>query len=180
MFYKRENSRLHNPAMYGIVAVLMFLMNVASFGQTDMMAQTETGKTVVKEEKPPVLQPVLTEYKGIKIGMTGEQVREILDKKPKTADKDGFYYVFSDEESAQIGLDTDKKVRLISVMYMGKDAAPKFEDVFGKDVAATQTEGGGIYNLVRYPEAGFWVAYNRTAGDNPLVTVTIQKMWNAK
>jgi hypothetical protein len=29
---------------------------------------------------------------------------------------------------------------------------------------------------VRYPKAGFWVSYSRTAGDTPIVTIQIQKM----
>jgi hypothetical protein len=159
MKYKRVNFGMFYVVT--ILSVMFWLVVAAAFAQTTQA----------------VLQPVLTDYKGIKIGMTAEEVRAKLDKKPQSADDSGFYYVFSDKESAQIGLDENKKVRLISVMYSGKDAnAPKYEDVFGKDVPATETVGGGVYNLVRYPEAGFWVAYNRTAGDNPLVTVTIQKL----
>jgi len=30
--------------------------------------------------------------------------------------------------------------------------------------------------LNRYPEAGYWVSYNRIAGDKPIVTITVQKM----
>jgi hypothetical protein len=46
--------------------------------------------------------------------------------------------------------------------------------VFGEDIEAKAD--GSKSRLVRYPKAGFWVSYNRTAGDTPLVTVTIQKM----
>jgi hypothetical protein len=35
---------------------------------------------------------------------------------------------------------------------------------------------GSKYRLVRYPKAGYWVSYSRTAGDTPIVTVTIQKL----
>jgi hypothetical protein len=35
---------------------------------------------------------------------------------------------------------------------------------------------GSMYQLVRYPDAGYWVSYNRTAGDKPIVTITMQKM----
>ena len=177
MFLEKErNFRISFVTAFILLIATLLWLSISA------LAQTEAAKIDVQEtEKQAVSQPVLTEYKGIKIGMTSEEVRETIDKKPKVEDKDGFYYVFSDEETAQIGLDADKKVRVISVMYMGKDAdVPKYEDVFGKDVAATETEGGGVYNLVRYPEAGFWVAYNRTTGDNPMVTITIQKMWNAK
>ena len=42
----------------------------------------------------------------------------------------------------------------------------------------SQAEGrrASKHKLVRYPKAGCWVSYSRTAGDTPIVTVTIQKM----
>lgn len=161
---------------------LLFWFAAPISAQTTETTPTLTAKTeVLKTEKPAGLQPVMKEYKGVKIGMAADEVREKIDETPKVADKDGFYFVFSDEESAQIVLDADKKVRVISVMYSGNDAkAPKYEEVFGKDVPVVEASENGIYNIVRYPEAGFWVAYNRTAGDKPLTTVTIQKMWNPK
>jgi len=27
---------------------------------------------------------------------------------------------------------------------------------------------------VRYPKAGYWVSYNRTAGNSPMITITMQ------
>ena len=40
-------------------------------------------------------------------------------------------------------------------------------------------ENGIVYKLVRYPSAGFWVAYSRlNAGGDPLTTITIQKLRN--
>jgi hypothetical protein len=35
---------------------------------------------------------------------------------------------------------------------------------------------GSMYELERYPAAGYWVSYNRTAGDKPIVTITMQRM----
>jgi hypothetical protein len=37
-----------------------------------------------------------------------------------------------------------------------------------------------MYELKRYPSAGYWVAYSRTAGKNPIITVTMQKMRTQK
>jgi len=31
-----------------------------------------------------------------------------------------------------------------------------------------------MYQLKRYPDAGDWVSYNRTAGDKPIVTITMK------
>jgi hypothetical protein len=35
---------------------------------------------------------------------------------------------------------------------------------------------GTLYKLVQYPEAGYWVAYSRTAGDAPFTIITMQAM----
>ena len=65
----------------------------------------------------------------------------------------------------------------MSVTYSGNDSnAPTYEDLFGKDVAIKMTPDGKVYNLVNYPEAGFWVAYYKSPGENAMVTITIQKL----
>ena len=184
MFYKKESAGTSSKKRFGVAGVLIFLLSAVVFGQTTTPTPTEAEKpsAIMQENtQKAVLQPVMTDYKGIKIGMTADEVRDKLDTKPKVSDKDGYYYVFSDEESAQITLDKNKKVRVISIMYSGKDtSAPKYEDVFGADVPVAEKPSGRIYNLVRYPAAGYWVAYNRSAGDSPTTTVTMQRMRGAK
>ena len=32
-----------------------------------------------------------------------------------------------------------------------------------------------MYKMVSYPKAGYWVAYSRTAGDEPLTIITMQR-----
>ena len=146
---------------------------------TAEVMQKETAKTdIQKTEKPAVLQPMVTEYKGIKIGTTADEVRELLDEKPEVADNNGFYYIFSDREAVQISLDADKKVKMIATIYMGEKAeAPKFADVFGSEMTVEKQENGRIYQQVNYPDAGYWVSYSRIMiEEKPMVTVTMQKM----
>lgn len=167
--------------LFGIILALVLLMTITGAAQTDVVSQTEVKTTPVEEQKTAVLQPVFTEYKGIMIGMTADEVRDKIDKKPKLEDKDGFYYVFSDNESMQIVLDENKKVKVISVIYAGGNTTtPTYEAVFGKDVPLEQSADGRVYKLIRYPDSGFWVAYSSGAGEKPTVTVTIQKLWNAQ
>lgn len=165
----------HVQIAFVLLLLLWILVATGHAQTTDEMAQNATPQTTTENAAKTVLMPVLTNYKEIKIGMTADEVKEKLGK-AKIEDKDGFYYEFRDE-SAQIVLDADKKVRVISITYPGDNKnAPKFEDVFGKDATIEAQPEGRIYKLVRYPEAGFWVAYDRTAGENPIVTVTMQKM----
>lgn len=120
--------------------------------------------------------PLWQDYKGVKIGMTIAETQVKLGA-PASQDKDGLFYTFSETESAQIILDSQQKVRVISVMFAGGHPnPPSFENVFSKNEKAEPNAAGGIYKLIRYPESGFWVSYSRLPGDKPLVTVTIQKL----
>jgi hypothetical protein len=84
------------------------------------------------------------------------------------------FFVFSDNESAEVFYDSEGKVKAISIDYMGKGSNPPTAlEVLGEDIQAKPN--GSMYELKRYPSAAYWVAYNRTAGDNPTVTITMQK-----
>lgn len=117
--------------------------------------------------------PVFTEYRGVRIGMTAQEVRAKLDRLNKGKDQD--FLVFSERESAQIYYDGAGKVTAVSIDYFGGNSnAPSPDAVLG--VAVQAKPDGSMYQLNRYSEAGYWVSYNRTAGDKPIVTVTMQKM----
>lgn len=117
--------------------------------------------------------PVLKDYRGVIIGMKAEEVRAKLDSLKKGDGQD--FLVFSEHESAQIYYDKDGKVTAISIDYFGDNSnAPSPDAVLG--VAPQAKADGSMYQLNRYPEAGYWVSYNRTAGDKPIVTITMQKM----
>jgi hypothetical protein len=189
MIYQEKNSSITSFfVVLGLLGALILLATLSSFGQTvspdkepNAESQNEVDKTAVQEVKAAGLQPVFTEYKGITIGMTADEVRDKIDKKPKIEDKDGFYYVFSDDEAMQIVLDENKKVKVISIIYSGGSSnTPTYEAVFGKDVSLEKSADGRVYKLIRYPDSGFWVAYSSGAGEKPTVTVTIQKLWDAQ
>ncbi len=113
-------------------------------------------------------------YKGISVGMKADDVRSKLGKPRDTSDTED-YFVFSDNETAQVLYNSDHTVRVISANYIGNvSAAPKPKDVFGADVQAKPD--GSINKMVKYPKLGFWVSYVRTGGDDPMIIVTIQKM----
>jgi hypothetical protein len=66
-------------------------------------------------------------------------------------------------------------VKAIAITYSGDDHnAPTSQAVLGEEIQAKPD--GSVYELKRYPAAGYWVAYSRTAGDKPVITVTVQKL----
>ena len=121
---------------------------------------------------PAAQQPLFSEYKGIRLGMTADEVRAKLGTPTLKAD-DQDYYNFSDTESAQFAYDKTLKVVTISIDYTGQ-GTPDYRNVVGPSVE--QLTDGSIHKLVRYPAQGFWVSYSRTAGTPPIVTITIQKI----
>lgn len=138
-------------------------------------AQARNETAGAAKEAKPALIPVFKEYRGVEIGMTTDDVRSKLADYLKSKSDGEDLFVFSGGETAVVYYDADRKVTAVSVDFPAKSAkAPAAKDVLGEDVQAK--DDGSMYSLVRYPDAGYWVAYSRTAGDSPLVTVTIQKM----
>ena len=119
--------------------------------------------------------PVFHEYRGVQIGWLADEVRKKLGSPANKGDEQDFY-VFNEKEMAQILYDkATGKVTAISVDFMnGAREIITPQQVFGVDFDAKPD--GSKYRLVRYPKAGYWVSYNRTAGDTPIITVTIQKL----
>ncbi|MEP7213597.1 MAG: hypothetical protein ABI791_10995 [Acidobacteriota bacterium] len=123
---------------------------------------------------PTPVPPVYSGYKGVTIGMSTEQVRAKLGKARDTSDTED-YFVFSDNETAQVLYDNEKTAKVISVNYIGANpSAPQPKAVFGADTDAKPD--GSVFKMVRYPKAGYWVSYNRTAGENAMIIVTMQKL----
>lgn len=167
-----------------LMLVTLFLLSSLSATAQDLTNSQQTQdaiarsgeRTAMKQpsEKAITVAPVYRDFMGVTLGMSTDEVRAKLGKL-KDKDERQDFFVFSDSKSAQILYDDQGKVTVISVDYVGKDGnAPSPEAVLGEAVQAKQD--GSIYQLKRYPEAGYWVAYSRTAGDHSIVTVTMQKM----
>ena len=150
-------------------ATLLTLAIVSICSAQDQVATVVNSSTT----KAPANAPVYTDYRGVSIGMTADEVRSKLNGIKKGDRQD--FLPLSEYESAQIYYDDKNKVTAISIDYIGDASkAPTPEKVLG--VGIQPKADGSMYQLNRYPEAGYWVSYNRTAGDKPIVTITIQKM----
>jgi outer membrane protein assembly factor BamE (lipoprotein component of BamABCDE complex) len=135
-------------------------------------AQGQKSRTVFNAGTAVSQQPLYSEYKGVRIGMTAEEARAKLGQ-PALKDNEQDYYIFSDKETAQIAYDAAHKVVTISTDYVNGIGAPDYRAVVGTNLETR--EDGSFYKLVRYESLGFWVSYNRSPGPVIIVTVTIQK-----
>src|ERR1043165_1167978 len=180
IFSQVVTRKLLIPIHFTLVLVLLAQVAYAQEATSNQNANRNTVGTAATAEainrnvavapNAPAASPVFTDYKGIRIGMSADVVRNKLDHL-KEKDKAQDFFVFSEAESAQVFYDAEGKVEAISIIYMGDDgSAPKSRSVLGEEIQAKPD--GSMYELKRYPEAGYWVAYSRTAGKNPVVTVT--------
>jgi hypothetical protein len=120
-------------------------------------------------------EPVFHDYRGIQIGWLADEVRKKLGTPADKGDEQDLY-IFNDKETCQVIYDkATRKVTAISVDFMnGASSVITPQQVFGADIESKPD--GSKYRLVRYPKAGYWVSYNRTAGDTPMITITMQKL----
>ena len=136
-------------------------------------AQAQKARATVSTASPVTQQPLYSEYKGVRLGMTAQEVRTKLGT-PTFMDKELGYFVLSATETVQIGFDAAGKVKVISVDYLNGTGAPEPRAIVGAELETR--ENGSLYKVVYYERLGFSVSYGRTAGPVLIVSITIQKM----
>lgn len=166
-----------HPLPFALASISLVAM-IASAAQAQGLKQdaaVASDKPVVAlKSKNSAPTPKFSDYRGVHIGMSADEARQKLGE-PKDKDKTEDLYVLSDNESAQVYYDEKGSVYAISVDYSDKNGpAPTPTDIFGEDV--TPKADGSIYQMQPYPEAGYWVSYNKTKGASSVITVTIQKI----
>ncbi len=120
----------------------------------------------------PASEPLYREYRGVSLGMSAEEARRALGE-PKSKGTRQDFYVLSEKETAQVFY-RDGKVSALAVSYVGESSgAPSALEVLGVEV--TPKKDGSLHRRIRYRKAGYWVSYSRSAGRNPITTVTMRR-----
>ena len=119
--------------------------------------------------------PLFSDFKGVRIGMPTEEARKKLGS-PKDKSDEQDFFLFNDNQAVQVYYDkATKTVTAISIDFMnGASPIPTSREIIGSEIDP-KADGSG-YKLVRYPKAGYWVSYSRTAGKEPTITITMQKI----
>jgi hypothetical protein len=150
--------------------ILLFALTLSatSFLPTSYAANVSAAFTTQTRDTP-----TFNAYKGVSIGMTIDEVRARMGN-PKEPSESMDYYAPSDNEFIQIYYEA-KKVTAVTVTFSGKlDAAPDAKTVFGE--LPEVKPDGGIFKMVRYPKAGYWISYNKITGSDPMIMIAIKKI----
>lgn len=135
-------------------------------------AQTGAAAPVAEAVAARAPEPLYKEYKGVTLGMSAADVRTQLGKPQEKSDEMDFF-VFNDRERARAYY-RDGKTSAVIATYIGRNAeAPAPAAVLGTEIEAKPD--GSVYQMSPYPRAGYWVAYSRTAGDEPMTIIIMQK-----
>lgn len=138
---------------------------------------TATTQAARPQDAAPADEPLYKEFKGVKLGTSREEARKKLGN-PQEKDKEQDFFVFSDRERARVYYDEKGAASAVIVTYIGKSGdIPTPKAILGADIEPKQD--GSMYRIVYYPKAGYWVAYSRTAGDEPLTMITMQRIASA-
>lgn len=153
-----------------LLVQIAIAVSLACAGLNSSLAQTRSRAGAPADE-----EPMFHDYRGVQIGWLADDVRKKLGNPADKGDEQDFY-VFNEKETAQILYDkATKKVTAISVDFMnGASGIITPQQVFGAEIEAKPD--GSKYKMVRYPKVGYWLSYSRTAGDSPIITVTMQKL----
>ena len=166
MTHRAMSSNLWIVNRVVLVGICLLLASISATAQTRKSAAHDD-------------DPVFLEYRGIQIGWLADEVRKKLGAPADKGDEQDLF-VFGEKETCQIIYDkATRKVTAISVDFMnGASTVITPQQVFGSEIDAKPD--GSKYRLVRYPKAGYWVSYNKTAGETPMITVTMQKLQTAQ
>jgi hypothetical protein len=166
------------PQLSFFLAIMMAVPLVLFAFFRGQASEFRTNSTQIRQERvagtDPATEPAFKDYKGVRIGMSTDEVAEKLGG-PAVKEENEEVFLISDFEMAQVTYDGAGGVNTISITYSAEHPNPPTAlAVLGEDVAADAD--GRVYKLIRFPELGYWVAYSRTAGDAPVVSVTMNKM----
>ena len=138
-----------------------------------------SASAIAQTKKTAEDSPVFLDYRGVQIGWLADEVRKKLGMPADKGDEQDLF-VFNEKEMCSVIYDkATRKVTAISIDFInGANNPITPEQVFGSDIE-TKSDGSK-YKLVRYPKAGYWVSYNRTAGNTPMITITMTQIQKLK
>jgi hypothetical protein len=133
-------------------------------------ATQQDGQTAIISASPKELK-VMREYRGVKLGMKRDEVRDALGK-PELSDKVQDSFKIGDDDRLTAHYDNDS-VKAIQLYFFESKKVPTWADVVG-DTKIEQRPDGSKVTQVDVPEENFSVSmYQSKSG--ALTTITISR-----
>lgn len=153
-----------------IVLMVALIAPQACLGHFDSVSNVFASST---HSPAPTAAKHITDYRGIWLGARATDVRAKLGA-PKDMSDVIDVYSFAETETVLFYYDEALSVKAIMATFAGDlTKAPTPIQIFGED--ADVKEDGSIFKMVRYEKERFWISYTKTAGDEKLVTIAVQK-----
>jgi hypothetical protein len=168
MRYTPSKTLKHLTIIGLVIAAIAFIFVGQAVGQDEY--EQNLARKFVKVIRETGEAP-FHEYKGVTLGMATEIARQKLGEPTSKSDEQDFYLI-SDYETVQVFYKESKVIAIVVMLSGGK--LPTCKEILGEEAAAL--ENGSRYKMVEFKQAGYWVSYNRTAGDSPLVSITLKKI----
>ena len=104
---------IHNSKTLRSKALLVFIALLFLITAATAVAQTPRNRGASADDETPLFQ----EYRAVRIGMTIDEVRKKLNDPSDKSDEQDFF-VFGENETAQVFYDKARKVFAISVNFL--------------------------------------------------------------
>jgi len=138
------------------------------------LAVAGLGSPAQAQKANPDDRPLFAGFRGVRIGMAADEARKKLGNPSDKGDELDLY-LFNENQAVQVYYDKAKMVSAISIDFMsGAADIPMPKDVVGGE--PDSRPDGSLYKMVRYPKAGYWIAYSKGTGNAPTITITMQKI----
>jgi len=169
--------------MQTIFVILLAISSLAFWtpGVTPLAAQQKDPQTsglaaTQQEGQANALSPVpkavkvMREYRGIKLGMKRDEVRDALGK-PELSDKGQDTFKIGDDDRLTTHYDNDS-VKAIQLYFFESKKVPNWIDVVG-DTKIEERPDGSKITQVEVPEENFRVSmYQSKSGDVTTITIS--------
>jgi hypothetical protein len=115
----------------------------------------------------------MREYKGVKLGLTREQVHTALGK-PEISSENMEDYKLTGNDTITVHYEKGE-VKAIQLSFLDPKNAPAWKDVVGETAEVTQLDNGGKHARTMISEEKFWVSiYQNKDGSSTQITISRQ------
>lgn len=116
---------------------------------------------------------VMREYKGVKLGLSRDQVHTALGKPETTSDNLEDYHL-SGDDSLTVHFENGE-VKAITISFLEAKNAPAMKEVVGETPEISQLENGATLARTNVTGEKFWVSYYKSKdGSTTRITISHQ------